>query len=163
MLNHNQYGFSSKNLCVRPRTGPCTRGGTPLDGLRGQQPDDGRPSAEKQAMMDNMKATDKVEQQVRDALFARSTAHKGEERILRAAFSKFDKDRSATVDFDEFSKALEHLGLHTEGKGLEGHGGLKAEAVRSLFARYDTDGSGSIEYEEFCAAITKEGRTTKML
>ena len=92
MLNHNQYGFSSKNLCVRPRTGPRTRGGTPLDGFRGQQPDDGRPSAEKQAMMDNMKATDKVEQQVRDALFARSTAHKGEERILRAAFSKFDKD-----------------------------------------------------------------------
>ena len=163
MLNHNEYGFSSKNLCIRPRTGPCTRGGTPLDGLRGQIPDDGRPSAEKQAMMETAKLTDRVEQQVRDALFARSTAHKGEERILRAAFSKFDKDRSGSVDFEEFSKALEHLGLHTEGKGLDGHGGLKAEAVQALFSRYDGDSSGSIDYEEFCAAIMKEGRTTKML
>lgn len=34
---------------------------------------------------------DKLEQQVRDALFSRTTAHLGEHRILKTAFTKFDK------------------------------------------------------------------------
>jgi len=156
MLRHNEYGFSSKTLCIRPRTGPCTRGGTPLDGNKPF--DDGRPSAERIAEMELSKLTDKVEQQIKDALFARSTAHIGEERILLAAFNKFDKDRSHNVDFDEFVKALEYLGLHTEGKGLAGCGGLPLDSVQALFARYDTDSGGTVDYEEFVAAVMKEGK-----
>ena len=34
---------------------------------------------------------DKLEQQVREALFSRTTAHLGEHRILKNAFTKFDK------------------------------------------------------------------------
>ena len=161
MLNHASYGFSSKNLCTRPRTGPCTRAGTPLApvGL-----DNGRPTAERIAQIELGKLTDKTEQQVRDALFARSTAHIGEERILRAAFNKFDKDRSKSIDFHEFQLALEHLGLHTEGDGLDGCGGLPLDAVKGLFARYDVDGGGTVDYEEFISAIMKEAKYgTKML
>ena len=40
---------------------------------------------------------DKLEQQVRDALFWRTTAHLGEHRILKTAFAKFDKVRAASV------------------------------------------------------------------
>ena len=106
---------------------------------------------------------DKLEQQVRDALFARTTAHLGEHRILKSAFNRFDKDASGSVDIHEFEKALEHLGLHTADGGLPGAGGLPTAVVHGLFFRYDTDGSGHVDYEEFCAAVLQDDRMHKML
>ena len=101
-------------------------------------------------------AVDKVEQQLRDALFSRTTVHIGEQRILKAAFTKFDKDASGEVDIHEFIKALEYIGLHTAEHGLPGEGGNPRDVVEALFRRYDLDGSGTIDYDEFCNAILKE-------
>jgi hypothetical protein len=83
---------------------------------------------------------DKVEQQVRDAILARTNTHYGEHRILKAAFNFFDRDASGCVDRKEFTKALEYLGLHTADTGLPGVGGLPADVVNGLFDRYDTSG-----------------------
>lgn len=99
MLNHVEYGFSSKHLCIRPRQ--------PM-GVRPEEESGYTPEQLEAIAMQN--AVDKLEQQVRDALFARSTAHFGEHRILKSAFNRFDKDASGTVDLHEFEKALEYLG-----------------------------------------------------
>ena len=115
------------------------------------------------AEIEKSNGVDKLEQQVRDALFARTTAHLGEHRILKSAFNRFDKDASGSVDIHEFEKALEHLGLHTADGGLPGAGGLPTAVVHGLFYRYDTDGSGHVDYEEFCAAVLQEDRMHKML
>lgn len=99
---------------------------------------------------------DKLEQQVRDAIVSRTTAHFGEHRILKSAFNRFDRDASGCVDRGEFMKALEYLGLHTAENGLPGSGGLPSEVVHGLFDRYDTSGDGQVDYNEFCAAIVKD-------
>jgi hypothetical protein len=85
-------------------------------------------------------SVEKLGQQVRDALFARSTHNLSEERILKAAFVKFDKDASGNVDIDEFCLALEHLGLHVEGLGAPGLGGIPRHVVDAVFASMDDDG-----------------------
>ena len=86
MLNQRDYGFSSKNLCVRPLTpfgcGPLSQQGRPAECKPPKEVDPlivaGRLAT----------ACDKVEQQLKDALFARTTAHVGMERILKASFAK---------------------------------------------------------------------------
>ena len=158
MLNHRDYGFSSKNLCIRPRSGPSTRGGTPLSGVRENMHDRNHDPTSQldRAAMEQIKAVDKLEQQLRGARYARSTSHFAEARVLKKAFTKFDRDCSGAVDFGEFSLALEHLGLHMEGKGLRGNGGLPPEVVRALFDRYDADASGELDYEEFCEGISRK-------
>lgn len=161
MLNHRDYNFSSKDLCIRPRSGPSTRTGTPLYG--GRTKDENLVENLDLLASEERKLVDKLEQQLRDALFARTTAHLGEQRILKSAFTKFDKDCSNSVDFKEFSLALEHLGLHQEDKGLPGQGGLPTAVVEALFKRYDADGSGQLEYNEFAAAIMQPSKMTKML
>ena len=87
-------------------------------------------------------SVEKLGQQVRDALFARSSHNLSEERILKAAFVKFDKDASGNVDIDEFCQALEHLGLHVEGLGAPGLGGIPRHVVDAVFASMDEDGCG---------------------
>jgi len=161
MQNAAQYGFSSKHLCTRPRQGPSTRTGTPLTNTTNAtvSSDVAAELAEAEAR----KAVDRLEQQVRDALFARTTAHLAEHRILKNAFTKFDKDSSGFVDLKEFSLALEHLGLHMADHGLPGQGGLQPWVVERLFARYDADGSGALEYTEFCGAMLSPDKMTKML
>ena len=109
-----------------------------------------------------MEAVSRLEQQVRDAVWARTTAFVGEERVLKAAFAFFDKDSSGSVDVDEFVKALESLGLHTRKAGLPGHGGLPVSVVEALFARYDVDASGTVDYNEFCSVLLRGPNTHKM-
>jgi hypothetical protein len=167
MLNHREYGFSSKNLCVRPYV---PMGADKTDGVGGQPApclkinEVGNTEADKRnARAEMIKAVDKLEQQVKDALFGRTTPHIGMERVLKNAFTKFDVDCSGTVDYHEFNKALEYLGLHTEDEGLEGHGGLPRAVVVALFERYDTSGDGMVEYEEFCEALLSSDKASKML
>jgi hypothetical protein len=133
-----EAGFASKYLCVRPRQ-PMPHTNPSIER-----------NPEEKARIEMQKKVDKLEQQVRDALFARSTAHLGEHRVLKNAFTKFDADCSGYVDRHEFGKCLEYLGLHTENEGNQGLGGVPAEIVTSLFGRYDTDDSGEIEYDEVC-------------
>jgi len=165
MLDAQKYGFSSKNLCHRPRDGPCTRTGTPLSGVRNGVTNsvaDDIVEAEI-AAAEERKAVDRLEQQLRDALFARTTAHMAEHRVLTSAFQKFDTDMSGSVDMREFSLALEHLGLHQADAGLPGQGGLAPGVVGALFRRYDVDGSGHLEYAEFRDAMLAPDKLTKML
>lgn len=83
---------------------------------------------------------ERLEQQLRDALFARSSNQMSEKRILAKAFTKFDRDASGNVDVAEFCLALEHLGLHVEGLGAPGLGGIPRDIVEHVFARMDSDG-----------------------
>ena len=69
------------------------------------------------------------------------------------AFNKADTDRNNGVDFDEFCKALEYLGLHIRGKGLAGLGGVEESVVQALFEKFDTSGDERIEWEEFSSAL----------
>lgn len=97
--------------------------------------------------------TRKLEQLLRDALVARTTAQVNEHRILRKSFATFDRDCSGSIDIGEFRKALEGLGLHIRGVGLPGRGGIDVEVVQALFDRVDTDGSGQIDYDEFSSYL----------
>lgn len=95
----------------------------------------------------------KLEQQLIEALFSRTTAHFGEHRVLRSAFTKFDLDMSGAVDIHEFKKALEYIGLHTAEAGLPGQGGMPSAVIEGLFAQYDKDGSGQLDYNEFVESL----------
>lgn len=153
--------FSSKNLCIRPRM-PMGISDPPA------------PTAEQarnSAATELETAINRLELAVFDSLFSRTTAHYGEHRVFKTAFTKFDTNLSGTVDIKEFTKALECLGLHTAENGLPGQGGVPQIVVNGLFARYDTDGapcpeadghvqvlilllcrvpgSGEVEYTEF--------------
>ena len=141
-------------MCVRPRQprGASENDPSQMDAL-----------AAKDAENKLHLIVERLEQQVRDALFARTTAHVGEQRILKQAFSKFDHDQSGSVDFGEFSLALEHIGLHVEGQGLPGEGGVPPQAMEALFAKYDADQSGTVDYDEFSSQVLAEAVLYKSL
>jgi hypothetical protein len=142
-----EYGYSSRNYCAVPRQpkGSATTDPSQFDSIAAK--------AEENKLH---LLVEHLEQQVRSALSARTTATKGDLRVLKDAFAKFDHDQSGNVDFAEFRLAMEHLGLHVEGQGLAGKGGLPAQAMELLFAKYDTDQSGTVSYEEFAAQVLAE-------
>ena len=100
-----------------------------------------------------MAAREQLEQLVRDAIFARTTSKMSESRVLERAFKQFDKDQSGALDLSEFCKALEYLGLHVDGRGAPGLGGIPFDVVESVFRDLDTDSSGTVEYREFMAHL----------
>ena len=108
------------------------------------EPEQDGPTPEQIVQNEDRVALRKLEQQLKDALRARTKYHLSEHRIMKKAFTKFDTDCSGSVDFHEFSKALEHMGLHTQGDGLPGWGGVKPSVMRALFNKFDTDGGGTI-------------------
>ena len=142
-----EYGYSSRNYCAVPRLprGSATTDPSQFDAIAAK--------AEENKLH---LLVEHLEQQVRSALSARTTATKGDLRVLKDAFAKFDHDQSGNVDYAEFRLAMEHLGLHVEGQGLAGKGGLPAQAMELLFAKYDTDQSGTVSYEEFAAQVLAE-------
>ena len=128
---------------------------------------------------------ERLKQQLRDALFARTTSQISEIRVLKKSFVAFDTDASGSVDITEFCKALEvptvpafpcatgplhvcseplsrrrcrvfpwqHLGLHIDGVGMPGRGGVPMQVVQGLFDAFDGDGSGQIDYTEFIGSL----------
>ena len=61
---------------------------------------------------------------------------------LKDAFHLLDKDRSGSLDADEFRTVLQNLGeKFTEGE------------IEEMIRQADTDGSGSIEQDEFVAVM----------
>lgn len=70
-------------------------------------------------------------------------------RKMAQTFRSMDTDGSGGVSLEEFIGALERFGLHVEGKGVQGCGGIKLSVVQALFSKYDEDGSGFISYREF--------------
>ncbi|CAG9321002.1 unnamed protein product [Blepharisma stoltei] len=90
------------------------------------------------------------ENELRQRLSQKSTAHVSEETILLRAFKYFDLDNTETVDFPEFCKALEKVGMV-----------VNPEQVQQLFNVYDTDGSGSLDYKEFTSVVFDQDTSAK--
>merc|ERR1712070_708356 len=73
-------------------------------------------------------------------------------RVLRQTIAVLDKNKSGTVDFDEFVSALEGFGMQVQGR-RPGVGGLPMQTVRALFTKYDADQSGLLSITEFCDGL----------
>ncbi|OMJ76623.1 hypothetical protein SteCoe_23966 [Stentor coeruleus] len=84
------------------------------------------------------------ENELRQKLSQKSTPHISEETVLIRAFKYFDLDNSEAVDFDEWKKALEKIGMVLPSPA----------ASQELFKYYDTDGSGALDYKEFATLVT---------
>ena len=59
---------------------------------------------------------------------------------LRAAFERYDRDRSGAIDLDELSHVMRLLGA-------------RPGECEKTFKLLDADGNGSIDFDEFCAAV----------
>ena len=84
------------------------------------------------------------ENELRQKLSQKSTAHISDETVLIRAFKYFDLDNSETVDLDEWQKALQKIGMVLPSPA----------SCEELFRYYDTDKSGALDYKEFSAIIT---------
>ena len=84
------------------------------------------------------------ENELRQKLSQKSTAHISDETVLLKAFKYFDLDNSESVDLDEWRKALEKIGVVMP----------SPQVTEELFRYYDTDRSGALDYKEFSAIIT---------
>ena len=81
------------------------------------------------------------EQTVHAAGSGRANAAGWETRLL-ATFQKYDRDRSGGIDASELHKALQELGLSTDGP-----------QAAAILAKYDRDRSGALELDEFTRLI----------
>ena len=88
--------YSSKHLAIRPRT--------PM----GVKPGSSDPPTEEQrehaAKVEMHNQVNMLELKLRNALHVRTTAHKGDERVFKEAFTKFDTNLSGTVDYEECAR-----------------------------------------------------------
>ena len=87
------------------------------------------------------------ENELRQKLSQKSTAHISDETVLIRAFKYFDLDNSEAVDFEEWKKALDKIGVILPSPTV----------LEELFRFYDTDNSGELDYKEFSAIITGQG------
>jgi Ca2+-binding EF-hand superfamily protein len=83
------------------------------------------------------------EKELRGKLLQKSTSHQSEEAILLKNFRFFDLDNSGTVEFNEFVKAVEKIGVQT----------FDEDVLRDLYKFYDTDRDGTLDYREFSAIL----------
>jgi hypothetical protein len=72
-------------------------------------------------------------------LSLKTSKFQSEETIILKAFKYFDLDNSGECDKDEFTKALQKIGIS----------GLSPENIEELFTAYDENGNGSLDYKEF--------------
>ena len=97
----------------------------------------------------------RFERDLRDKLTQKSNAKMSEEACLMKMFKYFDVTDNGRVDYGEFQKTMEKIGMfHPD------------EQLKPLFKAYDADGSGELDYREFAAAIfpdsvTKNGAMQK--
>ena len=71
------------------------------------------------------------------------------ENTLEDAFRRFDTDKSGGLDRDQFSKALEAIGMKFD-----------AEKAARLFSAVDADSSDSIQWTEFVSAFQIDDTVT---
>ena len=57
------------------------------------------------------KIRQQFEAELKAKLAQKGTSHKGEEAVLMQSFKYFDLDNSGAVDFEEFVKTIEKIGI----------------------------------------------------
>lgn len=91
--------------------------------------------------MSNIKTT--FEKELRTRLAQKAKPNQPEDALLIKAMKFFDLNNSGTVSKDEFSKALDRLGVNS----------YNEQQLSQLFAIYDLDNSGELDYKEFASIL----------
>lgn len=78
-------------------------------------------------------------------LSQKSSSYVSNEALLLKAFKYFDLDDSGAVDFEEWKKALQKIGIVLP----------PPPVCYEIFQYYDSDNSGSLDYKEFSTQITR--------
>lgn len=87
-----------------------------------------------------------IEDSIFEKIRQRTHGAEDEGRTVRRVFKHFDLDGFGTIDFKEFTKAMETIGCC-----------YKEFELRTVFDKYDKDGNGKLDYEEFAAFIALKG------
>ncbi|CAG9313621.1 unnamed protein product [Blepharisma stoltei] len=86
------------------------------------------------------------ERELKQKLSQRVTGRLTEESILLKSFKYFDMDNSGTLSFEEWTKALEKVGMTYQ----------DPKRLQELFNIYDVDSNGTLDYKEFSAVLFGE-------
>ncbi len=88
--------------------------------------------------------------EIEDIVFdkARQRTHGADDegKIVRKIFRHFDLDGFGTIEFNEFTKALESMGCS-----------FPEFELRALFNKFDKDGNNKLDYEEFSSWFAIKG------
>ena len=82
---------------------------------------------------------------LRENLAAKTKRGSTQRRTIEIAFRNIDRDRSDTINSDEFATAVYPF--------LQG---IKKHFVQALFERFDSDGSGELSVGEFSGCYSKK-------
>lgn len=96
------------------------------------------------------------EKQLRDKLTQKTNSFQSEETILIKAFRFFDLDNSGTVEFAEFAKAIQKIGIQISGLNvcsLFRCYNNYSKQLKELFDYYDVNHNGSLDYKEFASIV----------
>ena len=99
------------------------------------------------------KLREKFETELLQKLQQKSSSRISEETVLMRSFKYFDLDNSGCVNFEEWVKSIEKIGVTVP----------DTSKLQEIFSHYDVDGSGSLDYKEFVVGVFGEdssaGRT----
>lgn len=77
------------------------------------------------------------------SMIKRNTKAGSSENTLKRLFQRFDKDRSGSIDMNEFFALLKTVGLQN----------INKNDATDLFTKYDSDGNGSLDFSEWCKSM----------
>ena len=87
-----------------------------------------------------------IEDSIFEKIRQRTHGAEDEGRTVRRVFKHFDLDGFGTIEFNEFTKAMEAIGCC-----------YKDYELRAVFDKYDKDGNNKLDYEEFAAFMAIKG------
>jgi len=85
---------------------------------------------------------DRIMKTIRTKAEQKGAGNKNPKRVAHDIFKYFDTNNTKTIDYEEFSKAMDSFGA-----------GLDAKELKTFFGMFDSDGSGEISYDELLAAV----------
>ena len=83
---------------------------------------------------------------LRYKLSQKTGTYQDENAIFVKCFKHFDMDTDGLVNFSEWTKAIEKIGI----------GVNKEDDLNHIFSIYDVEGKGSIDYKEFADIVLKQ-------
>jgi hypothetical protein len=83
------------------------------------------------------------ERELRQKLVQKCPSNQQEDAFLTKAFKFFDIKNEGQVDFDQFARTVEKVGVIIE-----------KENLRRIFNEYDTNANGSLDYKELSGRLT---------